>query len=75
MQLTTHNWLTRLLNHFKAHPWLTGIFVACVILWTGIAMVYFQEWSLLRKIAAGICWGTFCAIIVTATRTVNAGES
>ena len=59
----------------KAHPWITGIFVFCVILWTVIAIVFLTEaWSMTRRIAAGLIWGLFCAIIVTATRTVGNTE-
>lgn len=64
----------RILGSLKAHPWLTGIFLSCVILWTGIAVAFFEEWSWIRKLSAGVVWGIFCAIIVTATRTVNAGD-
>jgi hypothetical protein len=61
-----------LLAGIKAHPWITGIFVFCVILWTGLALTFLpEEWNLLRKIGAGIIWGLFCGIIVTATRTVG----
>ncbi|QXD23671.1 hypothetical protein F7C95_17375 [Opitutia bacterium ISCC 51] len=56
----------------KAHPWITGIFIFCVFLWTGLAFIFLPEdWSNIRKIAAGIIWGLFCAGIVTATRTVG----
>ncbi len=59
----------------KAHPWITGIFIFCVILWTVIAIVFLpEEWAMIRKVAAGLIWGLFCAIIVTATRTVGNTE-
>ena len=63
-----HTWM----DGIKAHPWITGIFVFCVFLWIGLALVFLPEdWSIIRKISAGIIWGLFCAGIVTATRTVG----
>jgi len=63
---------TSWLDAIKAHPWITGIFIFCVFLWVGLAFIFLPEdWSNVRKIAAGVIWGLFCAGIVTATRTVG----
>ena len=60
------------LDGIKAHPWITGIFIFCVFLWIGLALIFLpDDWALLRKISAGTIWGLFCAVIVTATRTVG----
>ena len=61
-----------LLSGIKAHPWITGIFVFCVLLLTAIALTFLpEEWSTIRKVGAGVIWGLFCGIIVTATKTVG----
>ena len=65
---TNASWL----DGIKAHPWITGIFIFCVFLWTALAFIFLPEdWSNVRKVSAGIIWGLFCAGIVTATRTVG----
>jgi len=64
--------LSTLREGIRAHPWITAIFAFCVILWIGIALVFLPAgWSELRKVAAGVIWGLFCATIITATRTVG----
>ncbi|MDA0347122.1 MAG: hypothetical protein O3C43_02360 [Verrucomicrobia bacterium] len=60
------------LDGIRTHPWISAIFMFCVVLWISIALIFLPEgWSELRKIAAGVIWGLFCATIVTATRTVG----
>ena len=63
------------LDGIKAHPWITAIFIFCVFIWIGIALVFLpDDWSQLRKVSAGVIWGLFCAGIVTATRTVGTSD-
>ena len=56
----------------KAHPWITGIFIFCVFVWIALALIFLpDDWSQIRKLAAGVIWGLFSALIITATRTVG----
>jgi hypothetical protein len=72
MSEKTEQTKTSYLDGIKAHPWITGIFVFCVFLWIGIAFTFLPgDWGMFRKVAAGIIWGSFCAAIVTATKTVG----
>ncbi|MCZ6675089.1 MAG: hypothetical protein O7C75_19320 [Verrucomicrobia bacterium] len=43
------------LRAVKAHPWITGIFVFCVILSIGLSLWFLPgDWSTTRKVAAGV---------------------
>jgi hypothetical protein len=60
------------IDGIKAHPWITGIFACCVVLWIALALMFLpDDWNQIRKISAGVIWGLFCALIITATRTVG----
>ena len=54
-------------------PVITLIIVACVILGIGGSYFVFEDWSMLRRIGAGVIGGVGVGFLITATRITDGG--
>lgn len=60
------------LERVRAHPIITAFTVACIGLGIAAAVVYLPaEWSLARRVAAGVLSGAGCSLLIVAPRVVG----
>ena len=56
----------------REHPLLAASWVLCGVAGATLGFMYLPtEWSILRRVAAGLVSGAGCALIVTTTRLVE----
>jgi hypothetical protein len=57
----------------RAHPWITAVMVGGVLIGAAAGYVYLtDEWSALRRLAAGAVGGFWVSFLLTATRMMGA---
>jgi hypothetical protein len=59
----------------RAHPILSAIFATCALLGAVLGVLYLPpEWSLARRLAAGVFSGVGIGLFCTVTRIFGKGE-
>jgi len=57
----------------REHPWITVVMVGGVLIGAAAGYVYLtEEWSALRRLAAGAVGGFWVSFLLTATRMMGA---